>query len=422
MNVIGQKSDLQESLKNCLHLFKDVNNMLYIVYIRRRDKIYKKMKIGEFIQQPGGYKAFIPSAFPPKKGWRFPSKLVQQATEAIRLIGKLDGITQLLPDVECFVYMYICKDAESSSQIEGTQATMLDAIEATARTSDFLPSNDVSDILNYIKGINYGLKRLKELPLSLRLIKEIHSKVMSGGRASHFSDPGNFRTSQNWIGGRSINEASFVPPPPFDLNRTLGDLENFFHADYSLNPLIKAGLIHAQFETIHPFLDGNGRTGRLLISLFLQIEGLLDRPVLFLSWYFKQHQQKYYQKLEGYHNGKVEEWLTFFIEGIIQTAEEAIRTVGNITQLREEDTIKIQSLGKTAAQSGLKVLMHLFKEPIINVSTIQSVLGCTRQGGQKIIDRFRKLGILELRDENKKYGRSFIYKRYVRIFYDHADF
>lgn len=380
------------------------------------------MKIGELIQQSQGYKAFIPDTFPPKNGWNLSSRVLQQATDAIRLIGKLDGITQLLPDIECFLYMYICKDAESSSQIEGTQATMIDAIEANAKIAEFLPDSDVKDILNYIKGINYGLERLKSLPLSLRLIKEIHSEIMSNGRSSHYSDPGNFRISQNWIGGRSISEASFVPPPPSEIGRTLGDLENFFHANFSINPLIKAGLIHAQFETIHPFLDGNGRTGRLLISLFLQIEGLLERPVLFLSWYFKTYQQDYYNKLAGYHNGKVEEWLIFFLAGIIQTAEEAISTVRKITLLRAADSEKIQSLGKTAAQSGIKVLMHLFSEPIVNVATIQRLLGCTRQGGQKAINRLVHLEILEPKDENKTYGRSFIYKRYVRVFYDHEDF
>src|SRR5579872_5590292 len=254
------------------------------------------MKIGQFLKQPQGYKAFVPYPFPPLGGFDFSKKLIQKASQATLSLGKLDGVTQLLPDVDFFLFMYICKDAASSSQIEGTQATMIDAIEAASKTSENLPS-DVDDITHYIQALNYGLERLKSLPLCLRVIKEIHQQLMENGRATHFSDPGHFRKSQNWIGGTSLQNALFVPPPVHEMNQAMSDLEKFLHNPDDILPIIKTGIIHAQFETIHPFLDGNGRTGRMLITFFLLLEKLLDRPVLFLSSYFKKHKQIYYEKL-----------------------------------------------------------------------------------------------------------------------------
>jgi Fic family protein len=375
------------------------------------------MKLGSLIHQPHGYRAYVPRPFPPEEGLYLSTKLIQKATMATLSLGKLDGITLLLPDVDFFLFMYICKDAASSSQIEGTRATMIDAIEATAHTSTNLPK-DVDDILHYIEALNYGINRLQEIPLSLRLIKEIHKELMEGARTSHFADPGNFRTSQNWIGGTSLKNALFVPPPVHEMERSLRHLENFFHMEDELLPVLKAGFIHAQFETIHPFLDGNGRTGRMLITLSLCLMKLLERPVLFLSSYFKRHQKIYYERLEGYHNGQVEEWLDFFLDGIDQVSKEAIQTAKKITELREEDMKKIQTLGKTASASAIEILMQLYKLPIVNVSTIEEWTGFTRQGANKVINRFIELGILEPKDENKTYGRSFIYRRYVTIFED----
>jgi Fic family protein len=313
--------------------------------------------------------------------------------------------------------MYICKDAASSSQIEGTRATMIDAIEATAKTSEKLPA-DVDDILHYIEALNYGLERLKDFPLSLRLIKEIHKELMEGARTSHFADPGNFRNSQNWIGGTTPSNALFVPPPVHEMNQALSDLEKFFHMEDELLPVLKTALIHAQFETIHPFLDGNGRTGRMLITLTLCLTKLLERPVLFLSSYFKRHQKTYYERLEGYHHGNIEEWIDFFLDGIIQMSQEAIQTAKKITALREEDMKKIQTLGKTAAASAIEILMQLYKLPVVNVSIIEEWTGFTRQGASKVINRFIDLGILEQKDENQIYGRSFMYWRYLEIFRD----
>lgn len=373
------------------------------------------MEIGQIKKQSTGYSAFVPGKFPPKDGFEFSPKIIQKTSTATLLLGKLDGITQLLPDLDFFLFMYICKDATSSSQIEGTKATMIDAIEAESKTTEKLPE-DVDDILHYIKALNYGLERLKDFPISLRFLKEIHKELMKDARASHYSDPGNFRTTQNWIGGTSPNNAHFVPPPPEEMKDALSDLEKFLHDSDDLLPIIKAGIIHAHFETIHPFLDGNGRTGRILITLYLWLNKLLDRPVLFLSSYFKRHQKVYYSRLDGYHEGEIEPWLDFFLDGVSDVAQQAIETVKQITALREEDMKKIHSLGKTAADSAIAVMPELFKLPIVNVAVIQKWTGFTRQGAQKVIDRFVDLGILEQKDETKTYGRSFIYRRYVDIF------
>ena len=373
------------------------------------------MKLGKNIQQPQGFKAFILNPFPPRGGFDLSVKIIQKANIATLKIGKLDGITQLLPDVDFFLFMYIRKDAASSSQIEGTRATMIDAIEAESETSENFPK-DVDDILHYIKALNYGIKRLNTLPMSLRLITEVHKELMKDARSTQFSDPGNFRASQNWIGGTMPDNAQFVPPPPYEMNQALDDLEKFLHQQDDVLPIIKAGILHAQFETIHPFLDGNGRTGRMLITLYLHLSGLLELPILFLSWYFKKYQKLYYQKLDVYRDNGMEEWLEFFLDGVIETADEAIETVKKITVLREEDMKKIQSLSKTSSESAIKILPKLFQMPIVNVAKIQEWTGFTRQGAQKVIDRFVKLGILSQKDENQKYGRSFAYKKYLDIF------
>lgn len=226
--------------------------------------------IGSYKAQSTGYTAFIPNDFPPSDGFLLDGKIVKKASDATRLLGKLDGITKLLPDSDFFLLMYLRKDAASSSQIEGTMATMVDAIEAEVQTNTDIPP-DVDDILHYIQALNFGMKRVREddFPITLRFIRELHEKLMNQARASHFSDPGNFRTSQNWIGGTRPDNARFVPPPPVEMQKALDYLERFFHRDDELIDIIKAGIIHAQFETIHPFLDGNGRTGRMLITFYL---------------------------------------------------------------------------------------------------------------------------------------------------------
>lgn len=375
------------------------------------------IKIGTNIEQNKGFKAFIPYPFPPKEGFNLDPKILKKDNEATRLLGKLDGITKLLPDADFFLLMYLRKDAASSSQIEGTMATMIDAIEAEVKINTKIPE-DVDDILHYIKALNYGMKRVTtdNFPMALRFLRELHRELMHKARATHFSDPGEFRNSQNWIGGTRPDNARFVPPPIPEMHQALNDLEKFIHIDDTIPTIIKAGLIHAQFETIHPFLDGNGRTGRMLITFFLWKERYLEKPVLFLSSFFKKHQKIYYERLFGYHNGNVSEWIDFFLDGVIEIANEAIDIADKITTLRQKDNIKIQRLGKRASESACLVLPKLYGQPIVNVNVIQKWTGFTRAGSQTVIDRFIKMGILSQKDKDKKYGQSYIYKEYVNIF------
>jgi Fic family protein len=378
----------------------------------------KRIEIGKEILQAEGFKAFVPHRFPPSQGFDLDSQLLKKADRATRLLGKLDGITKLLPDINYFLLMYLRKDAASSSQIEGTQATMIDAIEAEAKVNTNIPK-DVDDILHYIKALNYGIKRMvdDDFPVSLRFLCELHEKLMDQARATHFSNPGEFRKSQNWIGGTRPGNARFVPPPVAEMNSALNDLERFIHSDDELLPLIKAAVIHAQFETIHPFLDGNGRTGRMLITFYIWKEGYLEKPVLFLSSYFKRNQELYYQKLFDYQkHGMVSEWIDFFLEGVIEIANEAIEIVGRITELRERDMSKLQKLGKRSAESAALLLPRLYGQPVVNVALVQKWTGFTRAGAQTVINRFIEMGILSPKNKDKKYGQSYIYKKYTDIF------
>lgn len=376
-------------------------------------------KIGTNRAQKDGFIAFVPFTFPPKEGFVFDPRILKKNDEATRLLGKLDGITKLLPDSDFFLLMYLRKDAASSSQIEGTMATMVDAIEAEVKVSDSIP-HDVDDILHYIKALNYGIERVsvKNFPISLRFIRELHKELMHKARVTHFSDPGEFRKSQNWIGGTKPSNASFVPPPVEEMQNALNELETFMYNEDNTPTVIKSGIIHSQFETIHPFLDGNGRTGRMLITFYLWKEKYLEKPVLFLSSYFKRHQEVYYDKLAGYHDGKVAEWVEFFLDGVIEIANEAIEIVGKITDLREKDIVKIQTLGKRASESASKVLPKLYAQPVVNISVIQEWTGFTRAGSQQVIDRFIKVGILSPKDKDVKYGQSYVYKTYLDIFSD----
>jgi len=374
------------------------------------------MKLGNFIQQPQGFKAFVPEVFPPEEKVVLSPLAEKMHTKASFMLGKLDGITQLLPDLDFFIFMYVRKEAALSSQIEGTKATMADAIAAETEVTADLP-NDVSDIAHYIEAMNYGLKHLEEIPLSLRLIKDVHKVLLTKARTDHFADPGNFRTSQNWIGGGSPSTARFNPPPPSEIMRSLGDLEKFLHDGGATAVLIKTALIHAQFETIHPFLDGNGRTGRLLITFYLCQQGLLERPVLYLSEYFKRNRESYFDLLDGYHNrGEVMPWIEFFLEGIADVAEKAVKTSKQINTLREEDMAKVNSLGGKRVKTGLGLLRKLYTLPIINVRTVEQWTGLSRPSSNALVNEFVRLGILEQRNKKITYRRNFEYKKYLKLF------
>lgn len=376
----------------------------------------KTMKIGKIIQQPTGYKAFIPDKFPPAESINLNSKTQQLHARAALMLGKLDGITQLLPDLDFFIFMYIRKEASRSSEIEGTKATMIDVIKTEAKIENKLP-DDVDRILHYIKAMNYGLKRVEDLPLSLRFIREVHKVLLEGTVDAPGKDPGEFRKSQNWIGGGSPNTAKFVPPPPSEMTRSLNDLEKFLYSEDDYPPLIKAALVHAQFETIHPFLDGNGRTGRLLTTFYLCKLGILERPVLYLSEYFLNNQQAYYDALNTYHSedGDISILLDFFLDGVAIIATEAIEVSKKINVLRQKDTIKIQSLGRRA-KTGMIVLENLFVLPIISVRKVEEWTDLSRTQANALVQKLVELGILEQRDKNVEYGREFRYKDYLELF------
>ena len=313
-------------------------------------------KIGNLVIQPQGYKAFIPLPFPSPEELVLSPRQQLRHGEAMHLVGKLDGISQLLPDPDFFHIMFVRKEATSSSQIEGTQATLVDAIEA-----EIIPpaaqAPDVEDIIQYIRALHEGTERFKTLPISVRFIKEMHDNLMTGARATQKAFPGEFRYSQNWIGGTAPSNALFVPPPVHEVARAMGDIEKFINAnDSDYPPLIKAALLHAQFETVHPFTDGNGRTGRLLVTLFLWKEKLLQLPLLYLSDFFKKNKELYCERLQGYHSepARVDAWIDFFLEGVISTANSAISIAADITRLREEDMEKTHQLEKLQLPQRLK--------------------------------------------------------------------
>ncbi len=374
------------------------------------------MKTGEFIQQPEGFKAFVPHKFPFEGKSEFSAQTEMLHARAALAVGKLDGITQLLPDLDLFIFMYARKEAALSSEIEGTQATMSDAIRAEIEITKDLPK-DVDRILHYIDAMKKGLQRLESLPLSLRLVREVHKTLLEGTGDAPGKTPGEFRRSQNWIGGASPATARFVPPPVHEMLRALDDFEKFIHADIEMPPLIKTALMHAQFETIHPFLDGNGRVGRLLVTFYLCQQEILERPVLYLSAFFKKHREAYFDMLERYHNkGEVAPWVDFFLEGIITVANQAVETSRAITILREKDMASVLALGGSRAKNGLTVLRGLYKLPIVNVRKVEEWTGLSRPAANTLVSEFVRIGILVQRDRLTTYGRDFEYKKYLELF------
>ncbi len=378
-----------------------------------------KIPLGIIKKHKKGYEYLSLFSFPAKIRTVIDTntKLLQKANEAQFLLGKLSGITLLLPDVDFFISSYITKDATSSSQIEGTKATMVEAFEYAADPAN-PDDTDADDISHYISALNHGLKRLQddEFPFTLRFIRELHKELMEGARATHFSDPGEFRKSQNYIGGTSPSNASFVPPAHEELPDALKDIEKFIHTPY-IHPIIDAGLLHAQFETIHPFLDGNGRTGRLLITFYLIHYKFLELPTLFLSSYFKRHQKIYYQRLAGYHTGDILQWVDFFLDAVIDTAKEAIEVSKKITKLRDKDLERISHVATNPTDTGVRVLQNLYKSPVASTANIEGWTGYTRQGTIKLIDKLIEVGILKLLRKGEGVKPSlYIHREYVNLF------
>lgn len=376
-------------------------------------------RAGRYVAQPTGYRAFIPAPLPPQPAIALGGELQGLLSAADRSLGRLDGSVLTLPNPDLFVFMYVRKEAVLSSQIEGTQSSLQDVLAAEAQLFEQTLPRDVDEVINYVRAMNHGLARLAELPVSVRLIRDIHAQLMRDARGGKLQ-PGELRTSQNWIGpaGCTLNTATFVPPPHPAVPAALGDLETFLHAHDELPPLVKIALAHVQFETIHPFLDGNGRVGRLLITFLLTERGVLHKPVLYLSHYFKQHRQTYYERLQAVRDrGAWEAWLAFFLRGVIEVAAEAAETARRILQLREQHRGAITTHLGRAAGNGHKVLESLFDRPIVAVSDVQKMIGTTYVAANSLVSRLVKLGVLS---EMTGYARNrrFRYAPYIALFND----
>lgn len=378
----------------------------------------KTSRAGTYVRQPAGYRAFIPAPLPPRPPVVLTGELPALLSKADRALGRLDGSVATLPNPDFLVFMYVRKEAVLSSQIEGTQSSLQDLLAAQSEL--FEPSElprDVDEVINYIAAMNHGLDRLAELPVSVRLIREIHERLMRGVRGSQWT-PGELRRSQNWIGagGSTIATASFVPPPPDEVPSALGNLESFLHADDDLPLLVRIGLAHAQFETIHPFLDGNGRVGRLLITFLLTERGVLERPVLYLSHWFRHNRLEYYDRLQAVRDrGDWEGWLVFFLRGVVEVSIEATDTTRRVLELRERHRAAItEHLGR-AAGNGHRVHESLFHRPLVTVSGVQALVGVSYPAANTLVQRLVEIDVLhEITGYTR--NRRFRYDAYVRLF------
>ncbi len=372
-------------------------------------------RAGRYVNQPTGYRAYEPAPLPPVPPVALDGELQRLLSAADLALGRLDGSVLTLPNPDLFVFMYVRREAVLSSQIEGTQSSLQDLLAAEAQLLDQVP-HDVDEVVNYVRAMNHGLARLPQLPVSVRLFREIHAELLKGTRGGRLQ-PGELRTSQNWIGpaGCTLATATFVPPPPHVVPEALGALELFLHRN-DLPPLIKIALAHVQFETIHPFLDGNGRVGRLLITFLLTEGGILQKPVLYLSHYFKQHRQAYYDHLQAVRDrGEWEEWLRFFLRGIVEVAAQSADTARRILQMREEHRMAITARFGRAAGNGHKVLETLFDRPIVSVADVQRLIGTTYMAANTTVARLEEVGVLQEMTGHAR-NRRFRYAPYIALF------
>jgi Fic family protein len=359
--------------------------------------------------------AFVPAPLPPDPPLAIEGALQQALEFALLALGRLDGISTQLPETSLFLYAYVRKEAVLSSQIEGTQSSLSDLLLFELEEAPGVPLDDVVEVSNYVAALDHGLARLRNgFPLSNRLIREIHGVLLSRGRGSN-KDPGEFRRSQNWIGGNRPGNAVFVPPPHLFVSECMSDLERFLHAERDALPaVVRAGLAHAQFETIHPFLDGNGRVGRLLITFLLCHAGVLREPLLYISLYLKQNRTTYYSLLDTVRrDGDWEGWLTFFLEGVRQTAEGAVSTAQRLTTLFGEDRENITSAGRRAG-SALRVHESLKARPLATLPDVRARTGLSFPAVASAMGLLVELGIArEL--TGKRRNRVFVYDRYLAI-------
>ncbi len=380
------------------------------------------LRLGRFVETivaSETVRAFVPPPLPPKPPIDVLS-LLERLSLAERALGRLDGITILLPRQELFLYMYVRKEAVLSSQIEGTQSTLSDLLRFETEAQSGQPVDDIREVSNYVDAMMYGLERLQTLPMSLRLIREMHARLLQSGRGGT-KDPGEFRRSQNWIGGTRPSNALFVPPPVTDLDGCLNAFELFMHDDQSRLPaLIKAGLLHVQFETIHPFLDGNGRIGRLLVTLYLCVNGVLRKPLLYLSLYLKAHRKEYYRLLQGVReHGNWEGWLDFFLTGVADTANQAFEAATRIVDLFKEDREKI--IGESdRAGSALRIHELFQQNPFHTANQIVRMTGLSAPTVNAALADLERLGIVD-EVTGRKRGRVFSYRRYLAILSEGTD-
>lgn len=369
-------------------------------------------KSGQYINQ-GFYKSFQPSFI--NKEWLLNDmELLSLLSSADRQLGRLDMYSEYIPDIDLFISMNVLKEATQSSRIEGTQTNIEEAL-LDKKDVSYERRDDWEEVQNYITAMHHAIKKLKDIPFSGRLIRDTHQTLLQGVRGEH-KLPGEFRTSQNWIGGATINDAVFVPPIHASIGELMADLEKFTHnTEYALPDLIKIGIIHYQFETIHPFLDGNGRVGRLLITLYLVDKEILKKPILYLSDFFERHRGLYYDNLMRVrtHND-LKQWLKFFLTGVIETAKNGVQTFDDILKLKAQSEADIQKLG-LRAHNAQKILTYLFKRPVINIQTVIEITGVSQRTAYNLISDLEKIGILQEMTGSKK-DKIYSYKQYLALF------
>lgn len=358
------------------------------------------------------YKSFVPNPLPPDPPVEFDEDMVSTLVKANRSIAALDSISTRIPDMDLFVSMYVRKEALMSSQIEGTQATLEDVLDPMIEANT---NRNVADVVNYIKATEYAISRLNTLPLCNRLIKETHAVLMEGVRGQERS-PGEFRRSQNWIGGQgsTLRTARYIPPCPEDMDNAISDLEKYINSDDDNDPLVRAALLHYQFETIHPFLDGNGRVGRLLITLFLMENKVLSTPSLYISYFLKKNRIEYYDRMtEVRSKGNYEQWVKFFLTAIYECSQDAIQTIDKLTALHEKNEKKVSEM-KRAAKNTMSVFRYLEKNPIIDIGKTSEALDLSFNTVSSAINRLIDAGIV-IQTENAARNRTFAYEEYLQI-------
>lgn len=369
-------------------------------------------RAGQLKKMQSDYQCFVPHNLKDIK-LNINSEINALVNKAYLLLGRLDGMAITLPDIDLFVSMYVQKEAVISSQIEGTQASLVDVLQKDKGKEKI---KDTEEIVNYIKATHYAFKRLNKMPLCMRLIRETHAVLLSNVRGEE-KMPGEFRRSQNWIGhaGSTLKDASFIPPAPDEMDICLGDLERYIHEDSTISNLIKIALIHYQFETIHPFLDGNGRMGRLLIILYLREQGLIEYPVLYLSYFFKKNRNRYYELLNNIRiKGEFEEWIKFFIDGICEISEDAITSIQKIVELKNTDMKKIRELSGGNISNLLLIYDYLLQHPFLEAEDIKNLVGVSKPTANKLLENLMTIEIVELVEDKKRY-RQYVYKKYVDI-------